>query len=166
MTLFSKYIITPLGRMRAIANENYLLALDFEGGKYFDKNFAVKGEILEKSNEILDLVEKELQLYFSRELQHFSTPILFNGTEFQKKVWKELLKIPFGETISYQEQAKNLGNPLSVRAVANANSRNKIAIIVPCHRVIGKNKKLTGYAGGIDKKQILLDLEKNITFDI
>lgn len=166
MTLFSKYIITPLGRMRAIANENYLLALDFEGGKYFDKNFAVKGEILEKSNEILDLVEKELQLYFSRELQHFSTPILFNGTEFQKKVWEELLKIPFGETISYQEQAKNLGNPLSVRAVANANSRNKIAIIVPCHRVIGKNKKLTGYAGGIDKKKILLDLEKNITFDI
>lgn len=157
MDFYQKLISTPLGKMKAIASEKHLLVLDFEDSKYLEKNTLIAKN---RTNSILDLLEQELHLYFSGRLQKFSVPIQFTGTEFQQKVWQELLKIPFGETISYQEQANRILSPKAVRAVANANSRNKISIIVPCHRVIGKNKKLTGYAGGLDRKEFLLNLEK------
>lgn len=159
MKLSLKNITTPLGKMIAIADEQTLLLLDFENSKYINQN--MPQSYSEQYNEILERTERELHDYFNGKLKYFSIPIQFSGTEFQRKVWKELLKIPFGETISYQEQALRLNAPNSVRAVANANSKNKIAIIIPCHRVIGKNKKLTGYAGGLDKKEFLLNLEQN-----
>lgn len=157
MELFFKYISTPLGLMKAVANEHQLVLLDFENSKYVEKNTPTN--VIEQNNSILDLAEQELIQYFKGELQNFSVPILLSGTDFQQKVWQELLKIPYGTYISYQKQAENINAPKSIRAVANANSRNKIAIIVPCHRVIGKNKNLTGYAGGIERKEFLLNLE-------
>lgn len=161
MAFYLKSFDTPLGKMTAVANEHFLLSLDFESGKYLDKN--IPFNYLNESNEILDLTEKEILLYFEGKLTNFSVPIQFSGTEFQQKVWNELLNIPYGKTISYQQQSENLQKPLAIRAVANANSRNKISIIVPCHRVIGKDKKLTGYAGGLDKKDFLLKLEQTFS---
>lgn len=158
MIFYLKNIFTPLGKMIAVANEKALILLDFSDSKYVNKN--LPQDFSEERNDILERTERELHNYFAGKLTHFSIPIELNGTEFQQKVWQELLKIPFGKTISYQEQSENIGNPLAIRAVANANSKNKIAIIVPCHRVIGKNKSLTGYAGGLNRKEFLLNLEK------
>lgn len=157
MKLYLKNIATPLGEMIAVANEKALILLDFSDSKYVNKN--LPQDFSEERNDILERAERELHDYFAGKLTYFSIPITFSGTEFQQKVWQELLKIPYGSTISYQEQSENIGNPLTIRAVANANSKNHIVIIVPCHRVIGKNKSLTGYAGGIDRKAFLLDLE-------
>ena len=165
MNFYLKYILTPIGRLYAVADEEGLLMLDFEDSKYTEKNINSFKNCIHESNSILDLAEKELNLYFNGKLKRFFVPVKFSGTEFQQRVWEELLKIPFGETISYQEQAQRLGNPKAVRAVANANSRNKISIIIPCHRVIGKDKKLTGYAGGLDKKEFLLNLENTFYKD-
>ena len=158
MNFYLKYISTPIGRLYAVADEEGLLSLDFEDSKYTEKNINSFKSCIHESNSILDLAEKELNLYFKGKLKKFSVSVKFSGTEFQQKAWEELLKIPFGETISYQEQAQR-------RAVASANSRNKISIIIPCHRVIGKDKKLTGYAGGLDKKEFLLNLENTFYKD-
>lgn len=102
---------------------------------------------------------KQMQAYFARELTEFDLPLNMIGTEFQKIVWRELLNIPFGATISYGELANRVGNPNASRAVGAANGRNPISIIVPCHRVIGSNGKLTGYGGGIERKEWLLTHE-------
>ncbi len=99
---------------------------------------------------------KQLAAYFAGELAEFDLPLNMIGTEFQKTVWRELLNIPFGVTISYGELANRVGNPSASRAVGAANGRNPISIIVPCHRVIGSNGKLTGYGGGIERKEWLL----------
>lgn len=104
--------------------------------------------------------ERQLVQYFLGERRIFDFPFKMKGTEFQKKVWAELQKIPYGETRSYSEIAERIQNPKAVRAVGMANHRNPLAIVVPCHRVIGKNGSLTGYAGGIDKKRMLLELER------
>jgi methylated-DNA-[protein]-cysteine S-methyltransferase len=104
-------------------------------------------------------VRDQLQAYFEGELHQFEIPIRLVGTEFQRSVWKELINIPFGTTISYAEQARRIGRAGSARAVGAANGRNPIAIVVPCHRVIGANGTLTGYGGGLELKQWLLDLE-------
>lgn len=104
--------------------------------------------------------EKQLNEYFSGERQIFNLPISPYGTEFQMKTWNELKNIPFGETRSYLEQSKKLKKPKAFRAVGTANSKNPISIIIPCHRVIGNNGSLSGYAGGVDKKSALLELER------
>ena len=119
-------------------------------------------EILEK-NETALLKEaiKQLNEYFDGERSSFDLKLQPQGTEFQNKVWKALIEIPFGETRSYGEIAKIIGNEKASRAVGMANNKNPIAIIVPCHRVIGANGKLVGYAGGLDIKEMLLNLEKN-----
>ena len=98
--------------------------------------------------------------YFAKERKEFTLPIELIGTSFQEEVWRVLQTIPYGETRTYKEQAIAVGNPKGVRAVANANAKNRISIIVPCHRVIGTNGTLTGYAGGLDRKKFLLDLER------
>jgi methylated-DNA-[protein]-cysteine S-methyltransferase len=103
--------------------------------------------------------------YFEGKRLSFDLPLKMEGTEFQLKVWNELLQIPFGETRSYKEIAVAVGNPLGSRAIGNANNKNKISIIVPCHRVIGANGKLVGYEGGLDVKEKLLNLEKKIIRD-
>ncbi len=115
---------------------------------------------VEESSEIIDETIKQLDEYFIGERQHFNIPLLMVGTVFQKSVWNELLQIPFGKTASYTEQAKQIGNEKAVRAVANANAANAISILIPCHRIIGSDGKLTGYAGGLDVKKKLLALEK------
>jgi methylated-DNA-[protein]-cysteine S-methyltransferase len=109
---------------------------------------------------VLRPIRKELDQYFAGRLKQFSTPVAFSGTQFQNTVWQELRRIPYGETISYLELAKRIRNPKAVRAVGLANGANPIAIIVPCHRVIGANGSLTGFGGGLPTKRALLDLEK------
>lgn len=164
-----KRIETPLGTMIACANENGICMLEFSDrkalptefkdiSKHFDANI-VQGE-----NPHFKILEKELEEYFEGKRKDFTVPLAPVGTDFQKNVWEILRTIPYGTTRTYQQQADILGNPKAVRAVANANGLNKISIIIPCHRVIGTNGTLTGYGGGIWRKQKLLELEKAILF--
>ena len=110
-------------------------------------------------NEILEDCIKQLDEYFQSKRKIFSIPLELHGTEFQKKVWNELLNIPFGKTISYLQLAKELGDVKLIRAVGGANGKNPVSIIVPCHRVIGSDGTLIGYGGGLDKKKWLLEFE-------
>lgn len=111
------------------------------------------------TSEIIEESIEQLNEYFAGQRKEFSVPLLFVGTDFQKTVWNELLKIPFGRTISYGEMARHIGMPQAVRAVANANGANSISIFAPCHRVIGSDHSLTGYGGGLSAKRFLLELE-------
>ena len=159
---YSKKIQTPLGEMLAIKTEKGLCMLEFFDGKSTEKQLKEiesLGEILEKDDEVLNRLENELNDYFEGNLKEFTIPLDLIGTDFQKKVWTELIKIPFGDTRSYKDQSIAVGDLLAIRAVANANGKNKIAIVVPCHRVIGSDGSLTGYAGGKKRKQFLLELE-------
>ena len=113
-----------------------------------------------KNTEFTDLVYNEIMEYLNGKRKSFDIKYQMNGTEFQKKVWKELINIPYAETRSYKEIAVAVGNPKASRAVGMANNKNPIAIIVPCHRVIGSDGRLIGYAGGLDMKRALLNLEK------
>lgn len=168
MNISQTYINTPLGEMIACATDKGICLLEFNDRKKLEDQFKklskdLNASITEEENIHFDLLKKELEAYFNGKLEKFTTPLDIIGTEFQKKVWQVLLTIPYGKTVSYLQQSESMGNPLSIRAVANANGMNKIAIIVPCHRVIGSNGKLTGYAGGLERKRFLLNLEKGIT---
>lgn len=168
MNISKTHIETPLGEMIACATNKGVCLLEFNNRKNIEGQFQktekeLNSIIVEEDNIHFDLLKKELAAYFKRELNQFTVPLDLIGTEFQKKVWQALLTIPYGKTVSYLQQSEVMGNPLSIRAVANANGMNKIAIIVPCHRVIGSNGKLTGYAGGLEKKRWLLNMEKGIT---
>ena len=115
------------------------------------------------SSAVIEQTVNQLDDYFAGHLTVFNIPLQPVGTDFQRRVWKALLDIPFGQTRSYMEIAKSIGNPQGVRAVAQAIGANGIGIIIPCHRVIGSNHSLTGFAGGLDKKQLLLQLERTIS---
>lgn len=115
----------------------------------------------EGTSDVIRRTIVELDEYFAKQRETFDIPIVFTGSEFQCTVWAELMKIPYGTTISYAELAHRIHNPKAVRAVASANATNPISILVPCHRVIGSNKKLTGYGGGLDAKKELLALEQH-----
>lgn len=115
---------------------------------------------IQKETSLIKNTKQQLDEYFAGKRKKFDIPIKLDGTDFQIKVWKELLKIPYGETCSYLDIAKRIGNPKASRAVGMANNKNKIIIIVPCHRVIGSNKKLVGYACGLEVKEKLLELER------
>ncbi|MCD4845980.1 MAG: methylated-DNA--[protein]-cysteine S-methyltransferase [Methanosarcinales archaeon] len=119
--------------------------------------------IIPGKNKYLDLVQTQVLEYLEGERKDFTIPLNTPGTEFQQSVWKVLQQIPYGETWSYKQQAIKLNNPKAVRAVATANGYNRIAFIIPCHRVIGSNGELTGYRGGLDRKKWLLDLEQNFS---
>ena len=121
----------------------------------------LKAEFVEGSSAVIEQAERELDEYFGGTRREFTVPLLFTGTDFQKKVWNELLNVPFGETISYAELSERIGMPKAVRAVANANGANSMSIFAPCHRIIGSDHSLTGYGGGLDAKRFLLDLESN-----
>ena len=121
----------------------------------------LKAEFVEGSSNVIETVQQQLNEYFLNQRREFDIPLLFVGTDFQKKVWNELRNIPYGKTISYGELARRIGMPKAVRAVANANAVNAISIIAPCHRVIGTDGSLTGYGGGLNRKKFLLELEKN-----
>lgn len=116
-------------------------------------------EFQESTSDIIDKARQQLDEYFSGRRHEFDLPLLFVGTDFQMKVWNELLNIPYGETISYGEMARRIGIPKAVRAVANANGANSMSIFVPCHRIIGSDHSLTGYGGGLYAKRKLLELE-------
>ena len=164
-----KRIETPLGTMIACANDSGICMLEFSDRKALptelkDISTFFNANIVQGENKHFEQLENELSEYFDGERKVFEVPLSPVGTDFQKKVWEVLRQIPYGTTRSYQEQANILGKPKAVRAVANANGLNKISIIIPCHRVIGSDGKLTGYGGGIWRKQKLLELEKAILF--
>lgn len=119
----------------------------------------LQAQYIEKESETITNAITQLDEYFNHRRKAFDIPLLFIGTDFQKSVWNELLNIPYGTTVSYAGLSERLGNPKAIRAVAAANGANAISIIVPCHRVIGSNQKLTGYAGGLPAKKLLLELE-------
>lgn len=146
------YIKTPIGVIEIIGDGESITKLDlFEDKTYFENE--------NLPQYILDC-KKQLLQYFSGKRKTFDLKLKPKGTEFQLKVWNELLKIPYGETVSYSDIAKNIGKPKASRAVGNAVNKNPIFIIIPCHRVIGKSGSLVGFAYGLDKKEYLLNLEK------
>lgn len=122
----------------------------------------LKSSFVEKNDEIIEETKQQLDEYFSYKRKSFNIPILTVGTEFQKMVWDGLTRIPFGQTSSYLELAESIANTNTVRAVASANGANAISIFIPCHRVIGKDGNLTGYAGGLQTKEKLLNLESDL----
>ncbi|WP_454967602.1 methylated-DNA--[protein]-cysteine S-methyltransferase [Capnocytophaga leadbetteri] len=164
--LYKKKITTPIGAMIAMATDEAICLLDFFDSKtlLIDQTIAMQHFKItddeEKDTPLLLELAHQLNEYFAKERKEFTLPIELIGTSFQQKVWKMLQIIPYGETRTYKEQAIAVGNPKGVRAVANANAKNRISIIIPCHRVIGTNGTLTGYAGGLDRKKFLLDLER------
>lgn len=158
MTICYQKIQTPAGLILIAADDINLRAITFDRNEANIRNSLI--DFKHKSNKIIQQTERQLHEYFAGERTEFNLPVIFRGTRFQKKTWQALLTIPYGETRSYSEQAHLIGNPKAVRAVGRTNGLNPIGIVVPCHRVIGKSGKLTGYAGGLDKKKFLLDLER------
>jgi AraC family transcriptional regulator of adaptative response/methylated-DNA-[protein]-cysteine methyltransferase len=157
-------ILTPLGPMLAGATESGICLLEFVDRRMLESQLDrlrryLKAELVPGSNHHIDELNTQLTEYFDAERTEFSLPLVFSGTEFQKSVWRILQTIPYGCTRSYRQQAELLGAPKAVRAVARANGDNKIAVIIPCHRVIGSNGRLTGYGGGLWRKKYLLELE-------
>lgn len=144
------YYNSPIGTLEIVTSEDAVLSADFVD------------EVKEttEDTEILREAKKQFDEYFRGTRKDFDIKCEVNGTEFQKKAWMALTEIPYGETRSYKEQAIRIGNEKATRAVGNANSKNIISIIIPCHRVIGSNKSLTGYAGGLNRKEWLLEHEK------
>jgi AraC family transcriptional regulator of adaptative response/methylated-DNA-[protein]-cysteine methyltransferase len=160
-----KRIETPIGPMYACATGEGLCMLEFTDRRSLETEFRelvhyLDAVILPGENPHISKLHEQLSEYFEGKRQTFSVPLHTPGTEFQKQVWQELQNIPFGKTISYKKQAAALKRPEAVRAVANANRRNRISIVIPCHRVIGENGTLTGYGGGLPRKKWLLDFEK------
>jgi len=159
---------TPLGTMFAGAVEQGICLLEFTDRKMLEtelKSLAklLNANIIQGANRHFDLLKKQLEEYFEGKRKEFTVQLFTVGTEFQQSVWQELQNIPYGSTRSYIQQATAMGKPAAVRAVANANGMNRIAIIIPCHRVIGEDGSPTGYGGGIWRKKWLLELEmKNI----
>lgn len=163
MIYFSEYL-SPLGKILIASNDNALIGLWFEGQKYYGS--ILDGEIIEKETEIIKETKKWLDTYFSGKVPNFTPHLEFIGTDFQKEVWELLLTIPYGKTEKYGTIAAILAEKhgisrMSSRAVGSAVAHNNISIIVPCHRVVGANNKLTGYAAGIDKKRWLLEHESS-----
>ena len=148
---FGKIYDTSIGKINIIQEGEYIVKIGFDE--------ELKDIEIKETKLILKTIS-EIKEYLEGKRKEFDIPIKLQGTKFQKKVWNELLKIPYGETCSYKDIAIRINNKKGVRAVGMANHNNPIAIIVPCHRVIGKNGKLVGYAGGIDIKSKLLEIEK------
>lgn len=150
---YQAIIETPIAPMIAVADDFALYALLFVEQRKINVNFKPG------RSKPIDAIEQELALYFAGQLKIFKTPLEMVGTDFQKNVWRELQKIPFGQTRSYVDVSTAMGKPTAFRALANANGANSLAIIIPCHRVINHNGALGGYNGGLDRKRALLNLE-------
>jgi AraC family transcriptional regulator, regulatory protein of adaptative response / methylated-DNA-[protein]-cysteine methyltransferase len=159
-----KRIDTPLGTIAACATDKGICLLEFTERRMLETELKdiskiFNATIVQSGCEHFDLLEEELKNYFNGTLYKFTVPLSMHGTNFQLSTWNELLKIPYGKTISYKTLAANIGKPTAFRAVANANGMNRIAIIIPCHRVINENGNLCGYGGGVWRKKWLLQLE-------
>ncbi len=148
---------SPVGVLKLVATDQALVAVLWENEN--PKRVRLAELVEDKKHPILLETQKQLNEYFVGQRTQFDLPLDFEGTEFQKKIWQALLTIPFGETRSYKQIAEQVGNVKAVRAVGAANGRNPISIIAPCHRVVGANGKLVGFAGGLENKDILLKLE-------
>ena len=155
MQLYYDILPTPIGDLLIIAQEFALREIVFQTKNQAHK---IKPEWIQGS-EIIEQTKYELEAYFNGQLKAFTVNVNPRGTPFQKQIWKEVMAIPYGQVCSYQDIANNIDHSSACRAVGRANSQNPIPIIISCHRVIGKSGKLTGYAGGLDRKQNLLKLE-------
>ena len=156
MTLYESTITTPVGPLRLLATERGVAGIYFEEHKNMPQRSATSCP----EHPVIQAIASQLQQYFEGERQNFETTLDPIGTDFQKQVWTALTEIPFGTTETYGELAARLGKPQASRAVGRANGLNPISIIVPCHRVVGASGKLTGYAGGLETKQWLLEHER------
>lgn len=158
MTLAFRNMPSPVGTLTVVASDRGITAILWEN----DRPGRVKlGAMREAADHaVLDEAERQIHAYFAGTLTAFDLPLDFRGTDFQKSVWAALLTIPFGETRSYGEIARQIGRPSASRAVGAANGRNPISIVAPCHRVIGANGALTGFAGGLAAKELLLGIER------
>lgn len=158
---------SPLGRLLAAATDDGICLLDYVEESLIARNLATMrkrfaASVVTGEHEWLQQLSDELAAYFDRRATDFTVPVAPRGTPFQERVWDELRRIPHGETISYEELATRIGQPTAVRAVANANGQNRINLVIPCHRVIGKSRSLTGYGGGLRRKQQLLEHERDV----
>ena len=152
--LFYKYISSPIGELELCASDEGLVSVLFTS--------TIKRELpkqTEAEHPILIETERQLTAYFKKELKQFDLPLHLEGTDFQKRVWTQLMQTPFGKTINYLELATQLGDEKCIRAAASANGKNPVSIIVPCHRIIGSDGKLVGYSGNLERKQWLLEHE-------
>ena len=147
-----QYLDTPIGTLRLVSNGVQLVKIEFEGQYSDSDDIAFSDAVLADSAD-------QLTDYFAARRRHFDLPLAARGTSFQQSVWSALADIPYGELRSYRDIARTIGNPAAVRAVGAANGRNPLPIVVPCHRVIGSNGTLTGFAGGLEVKRFLLRLE-------
>jgi methylated-DNA-[protein]-cysteine S-methyltransferase len=156
-----RLVRSPLGNVIVASDREGLRKVDFEQGRYGRVPIPEDWEN-DPSFPLLRRAAEALTLYFEGKLRRFSLPLAPVGTPFQERVWKELLRIPYGKTLSYTELARRVGRPEAIRAAGSANARNPISIVIPCHRVVGKNGCLTGYGGGLEKKRALLALEGGV----
>jgi methylated-DNA-[protein]-cysteine S-methyltransferase len=154
---FEHIYTSPIGRIKIIADKDCIHALTF-----LEEADSIDNALESESPLVIHQCIDELIEYFNGTRTKFTVPIHQTGTDFQQKVWKELYEVPYAKTMSYAELAKKLGDPKVIRAAASANGKNKIAIIVPCHRIIGSDKNLTGYAWGLARKKWLLQHEFRI----
>ena len=159
--MFYKIYNFKIGKILIVEDENYIVRVKILNEESYTLDEKISKFVIKKETPLIKKTKLELMEYFDGKRKIFDIPIKLDGTDFQVKVWKELLKLPYGEICSYLDIAKKIGNPNGARAVGMANNKNKIQIIIPCHRVIGSNKKLIGYAGGIKIKEKLLKLEKD-----
>ena len=158
------HLTFPFGKLLAGATKKGICLLEFTDTNRVEmqlsrlkKDYSL--DIKDGESPFFTLLDQQLRAYFLGKLKYFDVPLDVKGTEFQQQVWRALQTIPYGETRSYQAQAIAINNPKAVRAVANANRNNRVSILIPCHRVIGKNGAMTGYGGGIWRKEFLLNLE-------
>jgi methylated-DNA-[protein]-cysteine S-methyltransferase len=164
--IYYKWIASPIGPLLLTSDGRSLSGLYLKGQKHFPtitEDWKESASLADALADPFEQTQAQLAEYFAHQRQSFDLPLNPQGTDFQKQVWQRLSLIPFGETISYGTLAENVGKPGASRAVGAANGRNPLSIIVPCHRVIAANGKLTGYAGGVDRKQWLLAHERSNT---
>lgn len=152
-----QYLESPIGRLGLIGDENYLVEILFEE-ELNTRNLELYKE---ENQHILQKAKEQLTEYFAGDRTRFTVPLQQEGTAFQQRVWNALIKVKYGTSATYKDIAEEVGSPKGARAVGMANNKNKIPIIIPCHRIVGSSGKMIGYAGGLEKKEILLALEKN-----
>ena len=163
-TLLCAEISTPIGSMHAVATNSELCLLEFSDRRMLNTQLKrvkkyFQAEIIAGSNSIFASLQQQIDEYFQGHRREFSLPLKTPGSEWQQRVWQQLQALPYGQTRSYQQLAKLIGQPTAVRAVAQANGANRIAIIIPCHRIIAANGNMVGYGGKVWRKRHLLDLE-------
>src|SRR5262249_55018241 len=159
---------SPLGPLLMGATDDGVCLLEFTDRRALETQIGTvrrrfRSAVVPGNHKYLDQLQDELERYFDGKLRQFRVPLVYPGTPFQRSVWQQLLKIPYGETRSYEDVARAVGTPTAQRAVGTANGSNRIAIVIPCHRVVNKGGQLGGYGGGLWRKQFLLDLERGVT---